>query len=100
MADKDNTQKEMTPEEVAEKSLTSEAYQRAYGLTLVQDDPTKYGGAAYQGARTSLESIMEDDELTGLKKAMYDQKKREGQEAGVEGEPSPVTNYDVQVRVA
>ena len=93
-------QKPLTPREVARKTLESKLFQNIVGSNKVRTNPFLYGQLGVNGAEPTYDDSMSSDEVTKIRKEIYQERKKEGEGLDVYGEPSYPNNYDVSVKIS
>jgi hypothetical protein len=102
MSDETLTKKELTREEQIQlnvkRTLESKFIQAVVGGNSIKANPLMYGQAS-QGIEKTYDQVMEDEEANKMRKEIYQQKKQEGDQLGVIGEPAYPSNYDISLQI-
>jgi len=93
------SQRQLTPVEIARKNLESTLLQGIAGSNTVRSNQAMYGTLGVSGAEAAYDSSMNSDEIKKMRETAYNQAKQEGESLGVFGEPSYPTNYDISAKV-
>ena len=99
MEEEEQSQRQLTPLEIARKSLESTLLQGIAGANIVKSNPFQYGELGMHGGDLVYEQSMDSDEVKKIREEAYKSAKRQGQQLGVFGEPSYPTNYEISMKV-
>ncbi len=92
-------ERQLTPREIARKSLESKFLQGIAGANIVRSNPFQYGELGMHGGESTYEASMTSPEVQKMREEAYKAAKKEGQQLGVFGEPSYPTNYELSKKV-
>ncbi len=98
------TKKETTKEEMiadnVKKTLEDKFIQNIVGSNAVKTNPFMYGQLGVAGGEQTYNEVMFSEKANKIKQETYNQKKKEGEQLGVVGEPTYETNYDISLKIA
>ena len=99
MEKEDQSPRQKSPIEIARQNLESIALQGIAGSNIILKNQAEYGTLGVQGGEATYGEAMKSEEIKEAKEAIYEERKKQGDELDVFGEPSAPNNYDASARV-